>query len=673
MKRSYLRYTVSVVCWILLSTACSVNPTLVKEGERRKVILFVWDGLRPDSVSLQTTPNLWTLSQRGVFFRKNHSTYPTFTMMNSSSFSTGDFPGTAGFYGNTVWLGPSTRQGQNASRSAVNYNQPVFTEDWNILTSLNSYYNGQLMLVTRLLEAAQAKQLKTCIVGKSGAALLFDVTRGGYGIDENMVFPESLATELQAKGYALPKNSPVMWPGITLASNNGSPTAFGAKALLSDGVTSDPTMGKASVYYSANQYMLNVYLSYLLPFKNPDVSVIWFRDPDSTEHGYGPGSAAYLDALGKMDTMLGQLITQLHHLHMYERTNIIVVSDHGHNSVAGDVSLFPLRDIQDRAVVTTGTDSVHGYSVSGDVRLAQLLADNSIVTHVYDGLGCIMNPVMSGILADGKQVYPTQADDADGTVCGKDSMNHQYTTRSFKVPDTLEKDAVIIAANGGSDYLYLPGKDSATINKIINFLQSREEFGAIFVDDKYGDIPGTFKMSAVNLENMAGRNPDIIVSYNFDENAIVQNMKGTEYESMPVNSNRGMHGSFSPVDVHNTLVASGPDFKSRFEDDIPSGNIDVAPTISYLLGLNLPKTDGRVLYEALTHSDVTVRVVSQKNATNSAPVSGMTFYKPTAVMNSNSAVDSGKSTYTINLYTSTVEDSTGKSVTYFDYAKAVRQ
>src|SRR5208337_5003046 len=258
------------------------------------------------------------MSQRGVFFHKNHATYPTFTMMNSSSFNTGDFPGKAGFYGNSLWLGPNTLQGKNALNSPVDYKQPVFTEDWNILTSINGYYNGQLFLVTRILEAAQAKGLKTCIVGKSGAAFMFDLTRGGYGIDENMVFPESLAAELQNNGYPLPKNTPAMWPGIALASNNGSPTASGSKSFLSDGVTFDPTAGTTSIFSSANMYMLNTYLNYILPKKDPDVSVVWFRDPDSTEHLYGPGSAAYRDSISSMDSMLGQIVTRLKALGIYD-------------------------------------------------------------------------------------------------------------------------------------------------------------------------------------------------------------------------------------------------------------------------------------------------------------------------------------------------------------------
>ncbi len=423
-----------MLCGIVLLSVCSGDPAAAA-GTQRKVILFVWDGLRPDSVTPKTTPKLWKMSQEGVFFHKNHSTYPTFTMMNSSSFNTGDFPGKAGLYGNSLWLGPNTLKGNDASNSPVDYNQPVFTEDWNILSSLNQYYDGQLLLVTRLLEAARAKGLKTCIVGKSGAAFMFDLTRAGYGIDENMVFPESLAVELRNNGYPLPKNTPVMWPGITLAPNNGSPTGFGTKSVLSDSVTSDPTAGTTSMFSSADRYMLGAYLNYILPGKDPDVSVIWFRDPDSTEHVYGPGSAAYKDALAVMDAMLGQVLSKLKALRIYDNTDILIVSDHGHSSVAGDVSLFPLRAIRGGAVAMTATDPADGYSVSGDVRIARLLTDNGIAANVYDGSGCIRDPVMSGISSDGAPVYPTLTD-TDGTVCRK-GPGYQYNSRSFAVPSPL--------------------------------------------------------------------------------------------------------------------------------------------------------------------------------------------------------------------------------------------
>jgi arylsulfatase A-like enzyme len=61
----------------------------------------------------------------------------------------------------------------------------------------------------------------------------------------------------------------------------------------------------------------------------------------------------------------------------------------------------------------------------------------------------------------------------------------------------------------------------------------------------------------------------------------------------------------SRFDMNNTLVAHGPDFKRGLINDMPSGNVDVAPTILWLLGVKAPSTmDGRVLHEALAHSTV---------------------------------------------------------------------
>ena len=60
------------------------------------------------------------------------------------------------------------------------------------------------------------------------------------------------------------------------------------------------------------------------------------------------------------------------------------------------------------------------------------------------------------------------------------------------------------------------------------------------------------------------------------------------------------HGSFSPWDIHNTLLAWGPDFKTNAVSDAPAGNVDIAPTVLALQGVNDGKpTDGRVLTEAL--------------------------------------------------------------------------
>ena len=63
---------------------------------------------------------------------------------------------------------------------------------------------------------------------------------------------------------------------------------------------------------------------------------------------------------------------------------------------------------------------------------------------------------------------------------------------------------------------------------------------------------------------------------------------------------QGNHTSLSRFDMHNTLIAAGPDFRKGWTDPVPSGNTDVAPTVAAILDVpNDPPMDGRVLAEAL--------------------------------------------------------------------------
>ena len=58
----------------------------------RRVIIFVWDGLRTDDVTPENMPNYFALARSGVVFADHHAVYPTFTMMNSASIATGTYP-----------------------------------------------------------------------------------------------------------------------------------------------------------------------------------------------------------------------------------------------------------------------------------------------------------------------------------------------------------------------------------------------------------------------------------------------------------------------------------------------------------------------------------------------------------------------------------------------------
>src|ERR1051325_11696987 len=66
---------------------------------------------------------------------------------------------------------------------------------------------------------------------------------------------------------------------------------------------------------------------------------------------------------------------------------------------------------------------------------------------------------------------------------------------------------------------------------------------------------------------------------------------------------KGTHATLSRFDMHNMLIAAGPDFKRGTTDELPTGNVDLAPTILQILGINpTQKMDGRILSEAMTVS-----------------------------------------------------------------------
>ena len=52
--------------------------------------------------------------------------------------------------------------------------------------------------------------------------------------------------------------------------------------------------------------------------------------------------------------------------------------------------------------------------------------------------------------------------------------------------------------------------------------------------------------------------------------------------------------------MHNTLVAKGPDFRRGISNELPTSNLDLAPTILWILGLPpLQHQNGRILFEAI--------------------------------------------------------------------------
>ena len=114
-------------------------------------------------------------------------------------------------------------------------------------------------------------------------------------------------------------------------------------------------------------------------------------------------------------------------------------------------------------------------------------------------------------------------------------------------------------------------------------------------------LEGTFPLSEARIDSPGA--PDLVVSLHWTSGRSATGAPGLQTtDGTPALKNAGNHASLSPFDMHNTLVAAGPDFHRGVVDTLPSGNTDLAPTILWILGLRgeIARMDGRVLAEALS-------------------------------------------------------------------------
>lgn len=183
--------------------------------------------------------------------------------------------------------------------------------------------------------------------------------------------------------------------------------------------------------------------------------------------------------------------------------------------------------------------------------------------------------------------------------------------RQFEAPPA--KNDVLLVGLGGSALLYVTGHDEKTIDGVVKFLQTDDSVGTIFTSRAR---PGTFALEEARIHSPEA--PDIVVSFRWNstknENgapgSIISESQGSNLTAI---TQKATHASLSPYDMHNILVAAGPDFRQGYLDEIPSGNVDVAPTILKILGVKSPQPmDGRVLSEALNSSDQKLPKVEAK-------------------------------------------------------------
>ena len=477
----------SILIAVVITSGLSASASLVGADEPilpRRVLLVVWDGLRPDSVSDETTPTLAKLAREGVFFTRHHSAYPTSTEVNGTAMMTGCYPGHSGLIANREY------------RPAIDPHKIIAMEDMTAVRKGDDQTGGHYLLVPTLPELLHAVGMRTLVVGTKRVAVLLD--RAVRSDDETLYQGTGAGSVVLSEGETLPDGFVKI---LTEQIGRPFPKEIHFPNVEQDTWTAEALTGTLWKRWHDGP---------------PPFTVLWMSDPDYTQHQFGPDTPPARRALASVDARLASVLAELYAQNLRATTDVLVVSDHGFSTIGRGVDF------------------------------AKELTD-------------------AGFRA----------------------------TREYKAPPA--RGDVLINGLGGTVFLHVAEHDPETIRRLVGFLQGTDFAGVIFTRDA---LPGTFTLKDAHIDSPDA--PDIAVAMRWNDDRNATGFLGAVVSDGSRKPGQGTHSSLSRYDLHNTLIAAGPDFRQGWRDELPSGNVDVAPTIAHLLGLkDLPKMDGRVLTESL--------------------------------------------------------------------------
>jgi hypothetical protein len=563
----------------MLSFLTTMAFAQVPANRPHNVVLFVADGLRFRMVDDNTAPTMAAIARDGVSLRNSHSLFPTFTTANASGMATGHMLGDTGDFSNTIYAGFEVPGAGNTLTP--------FLESDAVLGDVDEHFAGNYLDEATILKLARDGGFSTASIGKIGPALIFDPTeRSGNQtilVDDATGTPKGipLSTEMTARLQAA--NLPLATPSRGENGNAGNVS----------------TPGTLVANVVQQNYFASVTSHVVLPlFKErnkPFVLVFWSRDPDGSQHNQGdslnnlaPGinGPTSLAAIHNADDDLAQIRSALDQLGLLDTTDIITTADHGFATIS--------KESQTSSTVKTSfADALPNHLPLGFVALDLSHALSLALMDPDDGYK---------VVGDGSHTK-----NGNGLI-GGDKTNPK----------------VVVAANGGSDLIYIPDGDKAMAKRVVDFLMTQDYVSGLFVDSKLGKFPGTLSLDDIALEGSAiTPHPAIAVNFRSFDTVCGEPVRCTvEIADTILQQGQGMHGSFSRAETWNFMAMRGPDFKSKFVDPAPASNADLGRTIAQIMQLDMAdkgKLVGRVLSEALpggTVPDVIGRVVTSDPGLN---------------------------------------------------------
>ncbi len=542
----------------LLLILVAVAPLLVRAQATRRgriVIVMVWDGLRPDLVTARDTPNLFSMARDGVRFDRHHSLYPTLTMANSAVLATGARPGETGILGNVMWLAPALAakgvaldSPQLGSFRSI-LEKPENLEYSSVLAVLNSpqAFAGRLVQLDTVAQEVEREGGYLGVIGKQGPAFIWDNRVSSVKDGRDSLLQPHKDYLFVSDTLTMP---PALAPEVHLPPASSTGVLDSERDVYFTRLLTERAMAAAKKASDAGR---------------PSLLVLWQHNPDLTQHMAGLGTLPALEALSTCDQNLAKIRTAIVTSDISDRTDLIVLSDHGFASIRFTVD-------------------VSGMLARAGLKKSRTSAD---VVVARDG--------GSDLIYLARESFPTrEARRAELQKIANFAEAQEWCGPIFTRNSALAQEEPYLGWIDGTFNMAAVGIMNASRSP--DMMISFREISDADNQGVTGPTAPAFAFGAKGQRSVANQSK-----------TLVRPVKGLIYaDAAKFTTGMGMHGAAGEREIHNFCAAFGPDFRRQFVDRYPSANNDVAPTITHLLGL-LPNLgsgglypSGRVLTEALS-------------------------------------------------------------------------
>ena len=240
-------------------------------------------------------------------------------------------------------------------------------------------------------------------------------------------------------------------------------------------------------------------------------------------------------------------------------------------------------------------ESFHEYGI-GDERSRQL------IRHVDAEVGR---------LVDWWQSHPEQdrielllvSDHAHITQTARLDVGALLSAAGLKVGVHFEDGAEVALQTGYCGHLRVRDGDRRLLARAAGALMEHPGVGLVFSgpgNGVEGVVAGTLERALLGVEH--ARSPDLYFVLQATDQADEYGLVGTCLHDNELADGSGIHGGLHPKELNNLLLARGALFREGLGFELPSGIVDIAPTLLAGLGLAAPASmHGRVLRGALVN------------------------------------------------------------------------